>query len=151
MEDILAQFLSMAAGSGSVTLLVLLIGWMVQRHKLEDKSDTIQSLKETIQRLQTTIDKLQQDYIEIRDRELAELKRKIDEHVNADKSPVLAEQLKFIGEALRQNGAELRALNLLTSELKSGIAAVRAELKAKDGWIKGIEEKVTALSKGQDK
>lgn len=151
MEESITQFLSMAAGSGSVTLVVILIGWMFQRHQLADKSDTIQSLKETIQRLQNTIDKLQQDYTEIREKELAELKRRVDAHVNEDKSPVLAEQLKAIVEALRKNGDDLRLISLQTSDLKADIAAVRAELKAKDGWIKGIEEKVTALSKGQDK
>lgn len=141
----------MAAGSGSVTLLVILVGWMVQRHKLEDKADTIQSLKDTIQRLQATIDKLQQEYTEIREKELAELKRRVDTHVNEDKSPVLAEQLKAIAEALRKNGDDLRMISMQTSDLKADIAAVRAELKAKDGWIKGIEEKVSGLSKGQEK
>ena len=42
-------------------------------------------------------------------------------------------------------------ISLQTSDLKADIAAVRAELKAKDGWIKGIEDKVSAISKGQDK
>ena len=151
MDETIMNFLSMAAGSGSVTLVVILVGWMFQRHQLADKADTIQSLKETIQRLQNTIDKLQQDYTEIREKELAELKRRVDAHVNEDKSPVLAEQLKAIAEALRKNGDDLRLISLQTSDLKADIAAVRAELKAKDGWIKGIEEKVTALSKGQDK
>ena len=145
MEDmLLTNLIGMMAGSGSVTLLVFVIVYFMQRHKLEDRADTIQ-------RLQATIDKLQQDYTEIREKELAELKRRIDDHVNADKSPVLAEQLKSIAEALRKNGDDLRMISLQTSDLKADIAAVRAELKAKDGWIKGIEDKVSAISKGQDK
>ena len=145
MEDmLLTNLIGMMAGSGSVTLLVFVIVYFMQRHKLEDRADTIQ-------RLQATIDKLQQDYTEIREKELAELKRRIDDHVNADKSPVLAEQLKSIAEALRKNGDDLRMISLQTSDLKADIAAVRAELKAKDGWIKGIEDKVSASSKGQDK
>lgn len=152
MEDmLLTNMLGMMAGSGSVTLLVFVVVYFMQRHKLEDRAGTIQSLKDTIQRLQATIDKLQQDYTEIREKELAELKRRIDDHVNADKSPVLTEQLKSIADALRQNGADLRMISLQTGELKADIAAVRAELKAKDGWIKGIEDKVSALSKGQNK
>jgi len=152
MEDmLLTNLIGMMAGSGSVTLLVFVIVYFMQRHKLEDRAGTIQSLKDTIQRLQATIDKLQQDYTEIREKELAELKRRIDSHINEDKSPVLAEQLKAIVEALRKNGDDLRMISLQTSDLKADIAAVRAELKAKDGWIKGIEDKVSAISKGQDK
>ena len=152
MEDmLLTNLIGMMAGSGSVTLLVFVIVYFMQRHKLEDRAGTIQSLKDTIQRLQATIDKLQQDYTEIREKELADLKRRIDSHINEDKSPVLAEQLKAIAEALRKNGDDLRMISLQTSDLKADIAAVRAELKAKDGWIKGIEDKVSALSKGQNK
>jgi chromosome segregation ATPase len=152
MEDmLLTNLIGMMAGSGSVTLLVFVIVYFMQRHKLEDRAGTIQSLKDTIQRLQATIDKLQQDYTEIREKELADLKRRIDSHINEDKSPVLAEQLKAIVEALRKNGDDLRMISLQTSDLKADIAAVRAELKAKDGWIKGIEDKVSAISKGQDK
>lgn len=152
MEDmLLTNLIGMMAGSGSVTLLVFVIVYFMQRHKLEDRAGTIQSLKDTIQRLQATIDKLQQDYTEIREKELADLKRRIDSHINEDKSPVLAEQLKSIAEALRKNGDDLRMISLQTSDLKADIAAVRAELKAKDGWIKGIEDKVSAISKGQDK
>ena len=152
MEDmLLTNLIGMMAGSGSVTLLVFVIVYFMQRHKLEDRAGTIQSLKDTIQRLQATIDKLQQDYTEIREKELADLKRRIDSHINEDKSPVLAEQLKAIAEALRKNGDDLRMISLQTSDLKADIAAVRAELKAKDGWIKGIEDKVSAISKGQDK
>ncbi len=152
MEDmLLTNLIGMMAGSGSVTLLVFVIVYFMQRHKLEDRAGTIQSLKDTIQRLQATIDKLQQDYTEIREKELADLKRRIDSHINEDKSPVLAEQLKAIVEALRRNGDDLWMISLQTSDLKADIAAVRAELKAKDGWIKGIEDKVSAISKGQDK
>lgn len=152
MEDmLLTNLIGMMAGSGSVTLLVFVVVYFMQRHKLEDRAGTIQSLKDTIQRLQATIDKLQQDYTEIREKELADLKRRIDSHINEDKSPVLAEQLKAIAEALRKNGDDLRMISLQTSDLKADIAAVRAELKAKDGWIKGIEDKVSAISKGQDK
>ena len=152
MEDmLLTNLIGMMAGSGSVTLLVFVIVYFMQRHKLEDRAGTIQSLKDTIQRLQATIDKLQQDYTEIREKELADLKRRIDSHINEDKSPVLAEQLKAIAEALRKNGDDLRMISLQTSDLKADIAAVRAELKAKDDWIKGIEGKVSAISKGQDK
>ena len=133
----------MAAGSGSVTLLIFVIGYFLQRHKLEDKADTIEQLKATIARLQTTLDKLQTDYAEIRDKELAELKRRVEAHVMADNAPVLAEQLKAIAEALRKNGDDLRLITMQQSDLKADIAAVRSELRAKDDWIKGIEGKVT--------
>ena len=152
MEDmLLTNLIGMMAGSGSVTLLVFVVVYFMQRHKLEDRAGTIQSLKDTIQRLQATIDKLQQDYTEIREKELADLKRRLDEHVNADKSPVLAEQLKSIADSLKENGSELRVISMQNADMKASIAAIRAELKAKDGWIKGIEDKVSAISKGQDK
>ena len=144
-EAILSNLLGMAAGSGSVTLLVVAIGYFLQRHKLEDKADTIEQLKATIARLQTTLDKLQFDYTEIRDRELAELKKRIEDHVNADKSPVLSEQLKAIAETLRKNSDDLRLITMQQSDLKADIAGVRSELRAKDGWIKGIEDKVTHM------
>ena len=130
--------IGMAAGSGSVTLLVVVLGYLLQRHKLEDRADTIR-------RLQTALDMLQADYTEIRDKELSELKHRIDAHVAADKSPVLAEQLKAIAEALRKNGEDLRYISMQQADLKSELSAVRAELKAKDGWIKGIEDKVTHM------
>lgn len=144
-EAILTNVLGMAAGSGSVTLLVFVIGYFLQRHKLEDRTDTIEQLKATIARLQTTLDKLQSDYTEIRDKELAELKRRVEVHVAADNAPVLAEQLKAIAEALRKNGDDLRLITMQQSDLKADIAAVRSELRAKDGWIKGIEDKVTHM------
>ena len=59
MEDmLLTNLIGMMAGSGSITLLVFVIVYFMQRHKLEDKAGTIQSLKDTIQRLQATIDLL---------------------------------------------------------------------------------------------
>ena len=144
MDELLFQVIGMAAGSGSVTLLVVVLGYLLQRHKLEDRADTIR-------RLQAALDRLQADYTEIRDKELSELKRRIEAHVAADNAPVLAEQLKAIAEALRKNGEDLRYISMQQTDLKSELAAVRAELKAKDGWIKGIEDKVTALSKGPNK
>ena len=144
MDELLFQVIGMAAGSGSVTLLVVVLGYLLQRHKLEDRADTIR-------RLQAALDRLQADYTEIRDKELSELKHRIDAHVAADNAPVLAEQLKAIAEALRKNGEDLRYISMQQTDLKSELSAVRAELKAKDGWIKGIEDKVTALSKGPNK